>query len=983
MLMKPFSRSLLIVLLAIVMAIPLALGASAEADTSLPVLFIKDGGKGDGSSADSPLSTVNYFINKNASSPSYHYNSVLYQALHRLSATGGTIVVCGEVKIHSENTSGTSKNVRDFFAPEHPDTCITLTSVWDGVDYREQGARFVLQHPANFYSGGDLVFRDIDICTMPSENGSANDRIIAAYGYDLTFDEGVACIPLDANGKVIAKPTSSQYPNIVGGHRFTNVYRSGMDPFAVLTIKSGTFNRVNASSWGISVQGDYNEFKSDVHVILDGDAVIEGEINGTSHLAYAKHMGNVTVTINGGKVKGSIVAAGECGYAAPNCTFRLEINGGEISSPLMTGKASSLASDNVKRYNPTSILDLSGCPAELGAKMARKGRNFTNVIPPLAAVTGGSIRSEAVKTAYFEGDAFDGTGLNVKLNTSDDGFSLSYSPDNKAFRFEPAILAADTAEVKVFYGNHEIGTVAVTVSPRPQIAMKGAMIRLEGEKQALRFVASLGNAPESTEIVRYGMIINSADYFTEISLEQPGATILDLTDTVYQTNEDGILFTGSITDIPVEEYDLAYTAAAFLTFQSDGKEYTAYSSPITRSVKSVAEAVCSADSRETISGIKAVAAGVIEAVESGRRSTPVQSDIDAMVNHLHQNMVDMASVKWKSNATLDFASNTEYTGQLQYTKGTVYTGIPYVAGNAGYVGLDQWTEAYPDGSTYTGSTEWNKMWGNQCISSVINALQPVTASQHFADGLSFHDFFPKNGSDNYIAVGDYSVPGTAISTEEVIESLGTNDRERANIVFEAYAQAKSGDFIVSNWRSSKGSLLCHIRIVDEVHVVRNTNGSINAAKSYLLATEQCSTMDKTTKTTWRINYKYTFNELCNFNNVSSKYLPVRLSAFASGYRETPLLGILDRNTKDNIEHGLSGRILSNYQITAVHLTIKDAQDKVALSFVEYPYTVNSVDLRTFDLSNEVSKLKKGNYHYELQVSYAGKTETVLSFDFKK
>jgi len=103
----------------------------------------------------------------------------------------------------------------------------------------------------------------------------------------------------------------------------------------------------------------------------------------------------------------------------------------------------------------------------------------------------------------------------------------------------------------------------------------------------------------------------------------------------------------------------------------------------------------------------------------------------------------------------------------------------------------------------------------------------------------------------------------------------------------------------------------------------------------------------------------------------------------TGYQETPLLSVSDRNTPENIKNGLMGKVYSNYQLTHVRVTITDNAGKQVGMYETYPYTVQYVSLNSLDLNNEVAKLKKGDYHYELQVSYAGKTETAVSFDFSK
>ncbi len=971
--MKLFFRFLPMVVLTILLAIPFAFSVSAE-DT--PVLFVMDGGTGDGSSADNPLSTVDYYINEKAVSVSYQYLSPLYQAAHRLQYSGGTIVICGEIMIDDNKVQGNNFVFEDFIMPAHPDAVITFTSVWDGVDYRKtNGARLIFKGSATFASGGPTIFRDIDICTV------GTDRLIAANCYNLTMDSGVACIPLNSDGTAMASPSASHYPHISGGNRYQNLARRDGD-FTV-TIQSGTYNNIDAGTFGIN-NNAYGNLQGNPHIVIGGSTTVMGSVYGTTHRATPLLSGDSSITINGGTIHGNIYATGGSGFGFAHSAFRLTIRGGTIHSSEILGKAKKLEANTETRirYNPAlSVLDLSDCSAALAISLASKAANFTQIILP--AVRSGKVSDVTlpVKTQYFIGETYDPGGLRFTLTANGVASVIDYTPDNANFQFLPAIdqpLTVGNRSIDIYYGSTYVGRSRITVSDAPSLDIMGAQIKTDSEKQTLRFVGRLGGDVSGVTVTEYGFVIQPTEFFSEKSVGMPGATLINATGTSLTEQGGFRYFAGDVTDIPVEEYDIAFTAFAFMKLTYGGKEYTVYSDTIERSVRGVAEAACADNSREP----SAKKAKLSENVLSATVSTPDKALIDSKIDKLLSNMKAMGSVKWVCNADMDFKDETQFTQNLQYTKGVTYTGIPYVAGNNGEVNLSQWLSICPDGGTYNGPNGWHTMFGSQCSTAVMRALQTVTNEHNYPAGYSIQYSLPKDTQPYYKAVGGYSVHPCTQMTQEIVQQQGSTNAERLENVYEAYTHAKKGDFMVSTWESPNGHILGHIRIVDSVHVVYK-NGEIDSEKSYMLLTEQQATMNKKTFTTWKFKAKYLFKNLCNFTTASHKYIPIRLKGFESGYFATPYMTVRERNTPDNIANGLSGKIYSNYQIHEIRVTITDSAGKEVIMLETYPFTTLFYDLRRLDLNNTVAKLPAGRYHYELEVAYAEEKNTCVSFDFTK
>jgi len=541
----------------------------------------------------------------------------------------------------------------------------------------------------------------------------------------------------------------------------------------------------------------------------------------------------------------------------------------------------------------------------------------------------------------------------------------------------------DTKKVTIYYGSKKVGEQAVTVTPRMPIRILGAQIRTNDEKQTLRFLGQVGEDLTNIDlqVTGYGLVIQPTEYFSEKSLDLPGATVIDGTKTVLTpTSLGGSIFAGDITNIPVEEYDLPFSAFAYLTYTHNGTEYTVYSDTIERSVRGVAEAACASDSLEP-----ADKKAKLNAVLTAEKSTVDEELIAEKVAQMQKNFKDMADVEWTPSQTIDLADSEEFVGALIYKAGTTYYGIPYIAaGTNGNISLAQWLSICPDGGTYTGSgITWNTMPGNQCSSSVVRALQTVTNRHSYFNGYSIRYSLPKDTHPYYSAPGGYPVGDHTLTTQQIIREFGDTVEERAKIVYNAYANAKSGDFLVSDWvSSSTGDVLGHIMIIHGVSVKYKDDGSIDPNKSVLYVSQQASNLRKT-KTTWGINEPHSFAAFYNGKNADCNYLPIRLKAFEDGYFATPFMTVRERNTPDNVAYGLLGKIESNYQINLVRVTITDTAGKVVKEFSDYPFTTMYYDLRMLDKTNTLASLASGSYRYELTVGYGDKVETVLSFDFEK
>jgi len=236
------------------------------------VVFVKDGGTGSGVAAAAPTTPEEGF---------------------KLLATGGTMVVVGEFT----SSSATFTQAAAYSGK------VTVTSLWEGVDYRTQGARIVLK--ASFHLGGDT---DVDHVAIVSQGNNA--AIFCGY-YDVTFGA-------DTTGSY--EGTVTTYPCIVAGNKQNAENLSG-----TVTIDGGIWQRVRLGNSGGSPKGVTS------NVIING-----GEIHGYVYMASTStagrtHDGTANLTVNGGTLYAGIYGVESTHADAKyNVDVHITVNGGRI-----------------------------------------------------------------------------------------------------------------------------------------------------------------------------------------------------------------------------------------------------------------------------------------------------------------------------------------------------------------------------------------------------------------------------------------------------------------------------------------------------------------------------------------------------------------------------------------------------------------------------------------------------------------------------
>ena len=223
-----------------------SLGAAAELFTvsEEKVYFLKDGGTGSGTGAATA-------------------GGSLADAYTALKDSGGTIVLCDEYTITAAFIGYTNAKK------------ITITSLYDGVDYRKT-ADAKLTFKGNFYCGGETEFDHVLLANQKSYGGIYGNLNKLVIGSD------VEC---KAVGAVTTVPSI-----IAGSNLGVELTDADKQKSADLTISSGTWQRVR----GGSSAGGYSEF--DIKITVNG-----GTFKEKFMLASAtSHTGNIDLTVNGG-----------------------------------------------------------------------------------------------------------------------------------------------------------------------------------------------------------------------------------------------------------------------------------------------------------------------------------------------------------------------------------------------------------------------------------------------------------------------------------------------------------------------------------------------------------------------------------------------------------------------------------------------------------------------------------------------------------
>ena len=262
--------------------------------------------------------------------------------------------------------------------------------------------------------------------------------------------------------------------------------------------------------------------------------------------------------------------------------------------------------------------------------------------------------------------------------------------------------------------------------------------------------------------------------------------------------------------------------------------------------------------------------------------------------------------------------------------------------------------------------------GNDCSTSLAHAWWTVSNSTDFVRCKFQH---PNVGEQGYgcIAVGDWSWEEGIDENGKVYTSYDTEPYIRATGeegMYEAYAQLRKGDAYFNVVEAGGHTRMC---AADPV-VVRDENGKIDPKQSYVLSHEQgAPAIYEPYFCTWRLDYKYTFQEL-----YMNSYLPITCEELLTGEME-PVECKMEGDLSGKL--GLtSGVITANYFLDRVTLEITDSQGNVVMNHIYWTTVDHNKDAfsndngirnynEEFDMAEFAAPLQKVQFQIGETYSY--------------
>ena len=413
--MKKTFRILLATAIVAVLLVAAMVAVSAEAGkrvdpvslkpTSDRVVFIMDApegkeleGDGTGTDFENPYIVSDHEkFDPNVDSPEYYYQTALYQATEMLGSEGGTIVICGPVKLGAEQAYGSGADTKDVFTFNWgTKATIKFTSVYNGVDYREtNGAKLIIETPAELGVRGTSVWENIDIVTIGTK------RIMSFCSFPTLMGKGVNCYPDDE----IYAESAANYISLSGGHRWAK----GDNQIPTLTVQSGTYNMISAGFWGVTATAEMAN--ATTYLTLEGATKVLGQISGTV-TQNSLFSGHVNITINGGSYPCDIYGVGPTGMKNEDGTVDIVITGGDFSECWSINSYMENSPNNPPSVSILDFSEFSGSKEALALAFS-VSTGFTQVKLP-ASVTeaqliemAGKVETEAPEVEETEAPADD------------------------------------------------------------------------------------------------------------------------------------------------------------------------------------------------------------------------------------------------------------------------------------------------------------------------------------------------------------------------------------------------------------------------------------------------------------------------------------------------------------------------------------------------------------------------------------------------
>lgn len=229
-----------------------SLGAAAD-NEKLTVVYLRDGGKGDGKTPATPVGFI----------------EDAYAALDL--SKDCTVVICGEYTQEFTFSYGTSYT-----------GSVTITSCYDGYDYRKVGAEYAFQASCRFVCWGETTFRNITF------NSLSKNFIVIGQHNPVTLAEGCE---MTGSSEMTGGSIATAFAIIGGYQKSQDNPPAESDRDINITVMSGS--KIYIVAFSREVMGQY---MGTSHVKIGGTADVT-VLNCTSAYPTGITVGNVEVEL--------------------------------------------------------------------------------------------------------------------------------------------------------------------------------------------------------------------------------------------------------------------------------------------------------------------------------------------------------------------------------------------------------------------------------------------------------------------------------------------------------------------------------------------------------------------------------------------------------------------------------------------------------------------------------------------------------------
>lgn len=330
---------------------------------------------------------------------------------------------------------------------------------------------------------------------------------------------------------------------------------------------------------------------------------------------------------------------------------------------------------------------------------------------------------------------------------------------------------------------------------------------------------------------------------------------------------------------------------------------------------------------------------------------------DMSTDELRQICLDYMKLQltfqWHPDSTFSYTINS-MSKRVDFFKEKLYGGLPYDSpcyygslyiaveyfdpetGILGVSGMTGDTLVGIIGNHCSGACLW--AWGR--VSNSMQYWDATKGTYHYAT-LTDHMTVPHG----FLPVGPYEASETTVNWSDNDGTSVVCNANGEQVMYESYAAMLPADGVVTNYLKSNGKRTGHCKMIEvEPVVVRNSDGTINGSKSYVLICEQADEyrqeeLPDGTDVIYQgaVMRKTTFKELWQ-----GKYVPFTLAEFQGKDAVEKSQGVMVYGADSEpatLSTLVSATLVTNYAIAKVDVTITDEDGNVLYSKSKMPGVV--------------------------------------------